>query len=389
MPADRPIPLRARLRFGLLSLYGPRLAALLIVAALALSYGTVALAVAAAPPAPASGSELQTSDASASQKKKKKKKKKKAKTCVLKKQIASGKLITVRHRVYAYKFVRRGGRRVRTIVRKLVPMRGPCSKRCIVTKRLLTGQLRTVYVRKRIRVRVKRGKRLVYVRVRARTPKLRKCPKGLGPVLAENTPVTVVLLPGSVAILDFGSFQRRPELRGTLKGFSPGTNIDLSKQVTVIVNRGEITVERAPIFIDDLCGGETTAAVRIGPGTKATLDPTRESKGTFDPKTARVVAQGYVVVRATLELRNDDNGCNKPYITTGYTEFRVGITLRGKLGKFGLSRVEFSAPPELNTNVVACVSPGPPTSPCQLFAVPVPIGIGAHIVAKVTLKLGG
>ena len=37
------------------------------------------------------------------------------------------------------------------------------------------------------------------------------------------------------------------------------------------------------------------------------------------------------MIRLPLELRNDDDGCDKPYITTGYTEFNQTFFLKGKL----------------------------------------------------------
>ena len=46
-----------------------------------------------------------------------------------------------------------------------------------------------------------------------------------------------------------------------------------------------------------------------------------------------MTSTAYTKIQLPLELRNDDDGCNKPYITTGYSEFTQTFFLKGKVGE--------------------------------------------------------
>jgi hypothetical protein len=86
-----------------------------------------------------------------------------------------------------------------------------------------------------------------------------------------------------------------------------------------------------------------------------------------------------------LEMRNEDTGCNDPYVTTGYGEFTQTFFFRGKVGPKGLLALQVSAPPEI-VQVVACLTPGIPTQPCNGFQVPVNVLISVKTTVNVDLS---
>ena len=88
---------------------------------------------------------------------------------------------------------------------------------------------------------------------------------------------------------------------------------------------------------------------------------------------------------AALELRNDDAGCNDPFITTGYSEFKHTFFFRGKVGPAGLVKLQVSSPPD-TLNVVACLTPGTPTQPCNGFQVPIPILVSTKLTVRIDLS---
>jgi hypothetical protein len=324
----------------------------------------------AAPPRAAAGSASPTADASATAK------------CVA--QIQKGKnLVAVWEKVYKYKFVKVKGSKSfkRKIVKVRQKMRVPCAKQCVLMKKK-KGKNKPVYVVVKKKVVVPRRGRLVTIKKRVRTYKFTKCKAKSGANL--GTPVTINVLPESKAILDFGAFQREAPLSGQLKGFVPG-GINLSADSQLTLTKGALALDPTAVFIDDDCKGKVSAAIRTGNGTNVTLDKTRTSISTVF-STGTVTSTAYMVVRVPLELRNDDSGCDLPYITTGFSEFKQTFFLKGKLDpKLALSKLKLVSAPDL-IDVPVCLSPGIPTDPCNGFQIPLPVQISTQLY--VSIKLG-
>jgi hypothetical protein len=93
-----------------------------------------------------------------------------------------------------------------------------------------------------------------------------------------------------------------------------------------------------------------------------------------------------VSVRVPLELRNDDAGCHIPYISTGYSEWKQTFFLKGKLDpKLALSKLKLVSAPD-PIDVPVCLSPGPATSPCNGFQIPLPIMISTQLYVSIKLS---
>ncbi|MFL5827711.1 MAG: hypothetical protein ACJ76V_14395 [Thermoleophilaceae bacterium] len=317
------------------------------------------------------------------------KKKKKKKLCVVKK-LVNGKLRTVYVRTYAYRFKKKGGKKVRTIVRVKKAMRAACTKHCVkqVTK---NGKVRTVYVTRSVAVLVKKGNKLVKRKRKMKMPALAKCPSTSGETVI-GTPIKIKLLSGnpdtgsgSFAKLDFGAFTRDAALSGEITGFSPG-RIDISKPVDLTLTGGAINLASTGIFIDDECAGEVSSAIRTGPGTTITLNKARENSGNLDPTANVVTSVINVRIRASLELRNDVDGCHKPYLPTGWTDTNARFLLRGALDAGSGLRVRLNSTSVLLEDFTACLALGPPNLPCNGFAAPLPFLVSNKILA--TLEFG-
>jgi hypothetical protein len=316
---------------------------------------------------------------------KKKKKKARKRTCRVR-RLVGGRLRYVTHRVWRYKTVRRGGRRVRVIVRKRVAFRTSCKRRCVLTR---NGKVVYRRVRKKVLVprRVNGRRRLVRVRKRVKVPRLVVCTGDRNDTIL-GTPITITLTEGSVGLLDFGAFIREAPLRGSVRGFIPG-RFDISAltdDVTFTLTRGRIEVQPVGIFIDDECGGEVSAAIRTSPDTHVDLDQSRESTGTLFADSGRIQSIVRVLLIAPLELRNGEQGCTAPYITTGYTQTPIRLSLNGKLSFSGSLGVNLSSGEQLLDEFDACIDPGDPTEPCDGFAIPFAFVLTTKIVA--TMEIG-
>jgi hypothetical protein len=92
-------------------------------------------------------------------------------------------------------------------------------------------------------------------------------------------------------------------------------------------------------------------------------------------------------VQVSLDLRNDDAGCNDPYFTTGWTDFTVPLFVKGKLTstREGLTTILTVGETVLD-DLSACLAQGDPTLPCNGFAIPFPGILTADIVS--TVKVG-
>jgi hypothetical protein len=335
-----------------------------------------------------------------------------ADTCVA--QILKGsKYVDVYERYYKYAFKKvKGTKKYRkVIVSARRKMKVSCTRACVRTKskkqkkykyktvvrggkkvRVRTGKPRTVTVRVPIyktvkkKVTVKRGGRIVKVKKKVRVYTFEKC-KSTGNSTSAGTPVRIALLSGSVANLDFGAFQRQAPIAGTLTGFIPG-GYKLNQDNQINLTRGNMTLGTTNVFIDDDChGGQVSAAIRTGNPTNVNLDPTRQSISTLTAA-GSVTATAYTKIQLPLELRNDDDGCDQPYITTGYTEFTQTFFLKGKLQKgLGLAKLNLTSPPD-PLDVQACLSPGSPTSPCNNTALVIPLPIIVSTNLWVSIKVG-
>ena len=106
-----------------------------------------------------------------------------------------------------------------------------------------------------------------------------------------------------------------------------------------------------------------SAAIRTGNPTRVLLDSGKTSTTTlFASGTATAIV--YTRIQLPLDLRNEDTGCNDPYVTTGYGEFTQTFFFRGKVGPKGLLALQVSSPPDI-LSVVACLAPGHPDAALQ------------------------
>jgi hypothetical protein len=326
--------------------------------------------------------------------------------------LKSGKLTPLYEKYYKYAYKKiKGSKKYRKVVvsakRKIMVS---CTRACARTKtkkvkrykyktvvrkgkkvKVRTGKPKTVKVTVPIyrtvkkTVTVKKGNRLVKVKKKVRVHTYEKCKTtGAG---AAGAPVKVTLLSGSYATLDFGAFVRQAPITGTLTGLIPG-GYKLSQDNQINLTRGNLQLGRTDVFIDDDChGGQVSAAIRTGTPTNVLLDPTRQSISTLTAAGA-VTATAYTKIQLPLELRNDDDGCDQPYITTGYTEFAQTFFLKGKIGKStGLAKLTLTSPPD-PLDVQACLSPGSPTSPCNNSAMIIPLPIIVSTNLLVSIKVG-
>jgi hypothetical protein len=299
-------------------------------------------------------------------------------------QIRKGnKLVDVYQRLYVYKYIRikgRPGKYQRVVKRVRRKVKVSCAKQCVVMKKK-KGIRRPVYVTKRVRVKIKRGNRILTVKRRKRVYKYGRCPASSSNSL--GVPVKINILDGSYALLDFGAFTRQAAVQGTFKGFIPG-KIHLDSDTQVNLTGGSITLSRTPVFIDDDCGGEVSAAIRTGDPTTVGLDPAKSSVATLFAS-GTVTSVAYTRIHLPLDLRNDDDGCNKPYIKTGYSEFDQTFFLKGKVGDGGLTSLTLTSAPD-TLDVVACLSEGQPTQPCNGFQIPLPILVSTKLKASIDLS---
>ena len=171
------------------------------------------------------------------------------------------KLVAVYERVWKFKFVKlKGSNFKRKLVHVKQKLKVPCAKQCVLMKKK-KGKKKPVYVVVKKKIKIPKHGRLVTVKRRIRTYKFTKCKAKSGSTL--GTPVTINILDGSKAILDFGAFQREAPIHGSLKGFVPG-GINLSSDSQVTLTKGALSLDPTALFIDDDCKGKVSAAIRTG-----------------------------------------------------------------------------------------------------------------------------
>lgn len=307
---------------------------------------------------------------------------------------------------YRYKKVKGSKRFKRVIVRAKRKLKVSCARQCVRTKvkkvtkykrdkkghikRNKKGRKIKVTVRKRVpvyktvkkKVTVKRHNKLVKVRKKVRVYVMQKCKSTSSS--ESGQPVKITLLDGSAATLDFGSFQRVTALTGEFKGFVAG-GFQLSRDNQITLTGGSLSMAPTDVFIDDDCGGQVSASIRTGSPATVRLDPTRKSVSTV-LASGSITTTAYTIIRLPLELRNDDGGCNQPYITTGYTDMKKTFFLSGKIeSSTGLTRLSLRSAAE-PFDVDACISPGPSTAPCSQFSVPMSIMLSTKLVVAITFS---
>lgn len=308
------------------------------------------------------------------------KKKRKPKLCIVK-RLVNGKLRTVYVRTYAYRYVRRHGKRVRTIVRVRRAMRAKCTAHCIKQK-VSGGRVRTVYVVRKVSVLVKKGRRLVRRRRRMKVPALTRCPKTSGGTVL-GTPVKLELDPDqSFATLDFGAFTRDAPLSGTISGYTVG-RIDISKPTNLTISSGRISIGQTPVFIDDDCNGEVSASIATDPASYAFIDTSKDNNAQLDGSSGKITSIVTLRIRAALDLRNGENGCHQPYLKTGWTESSARFVFSGRLDTTRGLRVRLGSTSVLLDDFTACLSIGDPTAPCNGLAVPLPFIVSSKVVASI------
>jgi hypothetical protein len=349
-------------------LYGRAFVAALLIAVLAAALAGTTSAAPSPRGAQASAAPIATADAA---------------KCVA--QIQKGKkLVAVYTKVYKYKFVKVKGSKSfkRKIVHVKQKLKVPCAKQCVkmVKKK---KKLKPVYVVVKQRVLVPRHGKLVRVKKRVRTYKFTKC-KAKKNSASLGTPVSITLLNGSVAKLDFGAFQREAPVTGSLKGFVPG-GIHLGTDFQITLSSGSLGLGQTPVFIDDDCNGQVSSSIRTGSPTTVQLDKTKTSTSTVLAN-GGVTASANMLIHLPLDLRNDDLGCNSPYITTGYTDWKETFFLKGRLDpKLALAKLRLVSAPDL-IDVPSCLSPGVPTSPCNGFVIPIPVQISTELFVSIKLS---
>jgi hypothetical protein len=297
-------------------------------------------------------------------------------------QIRKGnKLVPVYQKTFVYKYVKTGpGKYKRVVKRVRRKVKVSCAKQCVVMKKK-KGKRRPVYVTKRVKVKIKRGNRILTVKRRKRVYKYGRCPASSSNTL--GVPVKISILDGSYAVLDFGAFQRTAPVSGAFKGFIPG-KIHLDSDTQVTLTGGSVNVAETPVFIDNDCDGQVSAAIKTNAPTTVSINPTRTSTATLFAS-GTVTSIAYTKIHLPLALRNDDTGCNSPYINTGYSEFDHTFFLKGKVGDGGLTSLTLTSPPD-TLDVVACLSQGQPTSPCNGFQIPLPILVSTKLKAAIDLS---
>jgi hypothetical protein len=310
---------------------------------------------------------------------------------------------TVRKKVFIYKTVTKKvkvkGKTVKRKVRVRVPKKANCSKTklCVVKKKNAKGKSVTVYLTRVIKVKVRKGGKVrtvkkrvfVYKKVgkrKVKVPKYAPCKKSSS-TTSPGVPVLVTVRDGSVAHLDFGGFQRDLPLTGSLRGFILGKGFQLGKDNIISLTSGKIFLGPTGIFIDDLCNGQVSDAIRTDQSTFTEIDPTSAQNNVTVKANSSVSGLLHMRVQTALDMRNDDTGCNDPYFKTGWTDFTVPLFVKGKLsaGREGLTTTLTVGETVLD-DLSACLAPGDPSLPCNGFAIPFPAILTADIIS--TVKVG-
>lgn len=302
--------------------------------------------------------------AAAQTKKKKKKKvtkkKPKKKTCVVKKRNKKGKLVTVYRTKAKYVPLKRHGKIVRHKGKPVV-------------------HLIHVFVYRYTYKKVRVHGHVVRRRIRHKIPRRGPCKRHTA--ASSGAPVTITVRDPSAATLDFGAFTRTIPLTGTMKGFIVG-GLKLGQENQIQISRGQIDLAPTGIFIDDVCNGQVSDAIRTG-ASFAEIDPGSTGNTVTMDAAGGLTGLLHMRVQVALQLRNDDNGCGLPYLPTGWTDFTIPFFVKGKLD--GLTST-LSIGETLLDELSACLAVGDSALPCNGFSIPFPAIFSAKIVGDVDLS---
>lgn len=293
--------------------------------------------------------------------------------------VKNGKLVPLRQSVYRYRYVRikRGrhkGRFRRKIILATVQVKTSCITQCVQLRKK-GKSLVPVFRTRRVWVREPHRGRLVRVKRLRRVWLLGPC-ASLPSIETLGTPVTLTLLDNSLMTFDFSAFKRQGPLTGSLRGYVPGKILpDADNQV--ILTSGSFTLGKTTMFSDKVCGGVVSDSIRTADPTTIGLDPGKQSTVILG-QNGTLTAKTYLVLNIPLELRNGDDGCAKPYITTGYSSASETVNLSGKLGAAGLASVPVSMP-ATDLDLVGCLTPGLATQECNGFQLPLPSTVSMNL----------
>ncbi len=297
--------------------------------------------------------------------------------------LQKGKLVPLRQSVYRYRYVRitkgrNRGKFRRTIILTKAVVKTACITQCVQLRKkgkALTPVFRT----RRVWVSEPSRGRLVKVKRLRRVWLLGPC-SSLPTIAALGTPVTVSVLDRSSLTFDFSAFKRDAPLTGQLRGYVPGKIVeDADNQV--ILTSGRFDLGRTTMFTDTVCGGQPSDSIRTADPARLKLDETRQSTLTLG-QNGTVSALTYMVLDLPLELRNGDDGCTKPYVSTGYSTANETIRLNGSVGAQGLGVVPLKMSPA-EIDLFGCLSPGATTQPCNGFEVPLPATVSMSLQVAV------
>ena len=297
--------------------------------------------------------------------------------------LQKGKLVPLRQSVYRYRYVRikkgrNRGKFRRTIILSKAVVKTACITQCVQLRKkgkALTPVFRT----RRVWVSEPSRGRLVKVKRLRRVWLLGPC-SSLPTIAALGTPVTVSVLDRSSLTFDFSAFKRDSPLTGQLRGYVPGKIVeDADNQV--ILTSGRFDLGRTTMFTDTVCGGQPSDSIRTADPARLKLDETRQSTLTLG-QNGTVSALTYMVLDLPLELRNGDDGCTKPYVSTGYSTANETIRLNGSVGAQGLGVVPLRMSPA-EIDLFGCLSPGATTQPCNGFEVPLPATVSMSLQVAV------
>ena len=191
---------------------------------------------------------------------------------------------------------------------------------------------------------------------------------------ALGTTFRITLNPGSQTTLGLDEGVPQVPVSGTLRGWAPGPQ--MLAPMRLIVTGGEIDVRSSPLMLDRLCSGQQSSPTRTSRYTKLLV--------ANDGGTLAVSRDGQVhgtlpfALETSLELRDGNDGCHAPYITTGYTSVGLLVTLDGALQGGHLTLRSPIAPVD---DLEICISPGDPRLPCSGYEIPLPLSFGLQLDA--------
>ncbi len=300
--------------------------------------------------------------------------------------VKKGKLVPLRQSVYRYRYtrVKRGrnkGKFRRTIIRATVQVKTSCITQCVQLRKK-GGALQPVFRTRRVSVLEPRRGRLVKVKRLRRVWLLGPC-ASLPSIETLGTPVTIRLLDQSTLTFDFSAFKRDAPLTGALKGYIPGKLLpDVDNQI--ILTSGSFQLGKTTMFNDKVCGGVISDSIRTADPSVLKLDAGKQSTLTLGAN-GKLTAVTYTVLSLPLELRNGDDGCGRPYITTGYSSASETMRLSGTVGAQGLAQVPIRMP-AADIDLLGCLSPGVTTQACNGFQIPLPATVSLSLVVAVVAE---